>query len=59
MKAISLGGFEVAIHAIQHVHMECQVSTNLDMIKKTLWVVGLKSKAKQKKLKLNYKHIKD
>ena len=59
IRAVTSGGFEVATHATQHVREECQVTVSVDTVRRVLRAGGLRSKVKQKKPKLNQRHIKD
>ena len=49
----------VCVKVANHVHRECQVIVSVDTMRRALHVVGLRSKVKQKKPKLNQKHIKE
>lgn len=59
VRAVTSGGFEIATQVAQHVRKECHVTVSVDTVRRTLHAAGLRSKVKQKKPKLNQKHIKD
>lgn len=59
IKAATLGGIDAATQIAQHVRGECHVTVSVDTVRRVLRAAGLKSKVKQKKPKLNQKHIKE
>jgi transposase len=59
IRAVTSGGFETTTQATKYVREECQVTVSVDTVRRVLRAAGLKSKVKQKKPKLNERHIKD